>query len=101
LAIAPEAKPMAMLQYDLGAYGAIGSRLMFCGRSCRVLDPGVNRELIAVVPRTKEVLVLGYKDGRNGLYTVPQAGGRPVPEHPLVAAIRQVMAKRPRDAANR
>jgi hypothetical protein len=101
LAIAPEAKPMALLQYDLGAYGAIGSQLLVCGQSCRVLDPGVDRELIAVVPRTRDVLVLGYGDGRNGLYAVPQAGGRPVPVHPLIGAIRNVMAKRPRDLSSR
>jgi hypothetical protein len=87
--------PLAMLQYELGVYGAIGSRLVYCDRGCRILDPGPERKLVAAVPRAADLLVLGYEDGRNGLYTVPPKGGEPVPEHPLVKAIEQVMTKRP------
>jgi hypothetical protein len=88
-------RPMSLLQYELGVYGAVGSRLLFCDGPCRILDPGPERELIAVVPRAKDLLVLGYDDGRNGLYRVPAQGGEPVPEHPIARAIRALMAKRP------
>ncbi|MBW2276201.1 MAG: hypothetical protein JRF63_01845 [Deltaproteobacteria bacterium] len=87
--------PLSMLQYEPGVYGAVGSRLLFCDRRCRILDPGPKRKLIAAVPRAKDLLVLGYDDGRNGLYRVPAHGGKPVPEHPLTNAIRQLIAKRP------
>jgi len=93
----PQTKPMAMLQYELGVYGAIGSRLVYCDGRCRILDPGPRRNLIAVVPRAKDLLVLGYDDGRNGLYRVPAQGGQPVAEHPLARAIGQALAAKPSD----
>jgi hypothetical protein len=96
----PEVKPMSLLQYELGVYGAIGSRLVFCDGRCRILDPGPKRNLIAVVPRARDLLVLGYEDGRNGLYRVPGQGGEPVADHPLAKALAQVIAKRPAAPAN-
>jgi hypothetical protein len=99
--IDPRAVPMAILQYEIGAYGALGSKLLFCDTRCRILDPGVPGQLIAVVPRAKHALVLGYDGGRNGIYNVPPTGGQAVAEHPLATAIRAVMARRPRDTASR
>ena len=61
----------------------------------RVLDPGPKQKLIAVVPRAKDLLVLGYADGRNGIYRVPPQGGQPVTAHPLIESLRTLMTRRP------
>ncbi len=97
VALPGNATPMAMLQHEQGVFGAVGTRLVACaGKRCRVLDPGVPSDIVAVVPRRRDLVIVGYADGRNGLYTIPAAGGTPEPRHPLADKIDSVIASRPR-----
>ena len=77
-------------------WGALGPRLVDCTTTCRVLDPGVGVDLTAVVPRTATELILGFADGRVGVYTVPAAGGDAIARHPLADALDAALARRPR-----
>lgn len=92
----PDTKPMALSFAGTGhVWGAQGNKLVDCARDCRVLDPGVASELVAVVPRSATELVLGFADGRVGVYVVPASGGAPVPRHPLATALDAALARRP------
>jgi hypothetical protein len=88
--------PMAVGQTThLWLYGAIGSKLVACKSTCRILDPGPQSDLVAVVPRSEDVLVLGYADGRIGSYRVPASGGQAVPQHALVATLNAFLKTKP------
>jgi len=89
-------KPMAVGTGDhFRAWGAIGAKLVDCAASCRVLDPGVAGEIVAVVPRTDTTLLLGYADGRVGVYELPATGGDVSAADPLVESLRALLKKRP------
>jgi hypothetical protein len=95
-----DARPMAVGVAGVRhVWAAIQGHVVDCTTSCRVLDPGVSTPIVAIVPRTETDLILGYADGRVGVYSVPKSGGVPVPASPLAAAIDAVLAKRPRDGA--
>ena len=97
VAVPAAATPLAILQHAPGLYGALGSRLLVCdATTCRVHAPGPTPELVALVPRQGRTVVLGYADGRTGLYELPAAGGETVPTHPLADALRRVLETRPR-----
>lgn len=91
-------RPMAIGQNKtFQAWGAIGSKIVVCATTCRILDPGPKENVVAIVPRTETALALGYADGRIGVYEVPQRGGEEVPAHPLTAALADLSKRRPRD----
>jgi len=90
-----DVRPMAMMLYQPGLFGALGPRLVVCDPRCRILDPGPTAEIVAVVPRTERTIVLGYADGRIGTYDVPATGGEPVEDHPLAERLRAVLKSRP------
>jgi hypothetical protein len=60
-----------------------------------VLDPGVPSAIVAVVPRTESDLMLGFADGRVGVYHVPDAGGETVDNVPLVSDLIAFLKHRP------
>jgi len=94
----PATRPMAVGTADhFQAWGAIGPKLVVCAESCRVLEPGVESDIVAVVPRSETSLILGYADGRVGVYEVPAEGGSVVPNEPLVEPLRALLKKRPSD----
>jgi hypothetical protein len=89
-------RPMAVGQTaQPWLYGALGSKLVACAASCRILDPGPKSDIVAVVPRGVTTLVLGYADGRIGTYRVPASGGQVVPQHALVAKLNAFLATKP------
>ncbi|HET6584712.1 MAG TPA: hypothetical protein VFG69_14745 [Nannocystaceae bacterium] len=83
----------------LHVWGAKGAKLVDCAKECRVIDTGVDADIVAVVPRSASILVLGFADGRLGLFTVPATGGTTVRQHALVPAIEAALKRRPVDGA--
>ena len=79
----------------LRAWGAQGSKLVECTSTCRVLDPGVKDDIVAVVPRNDTTVVLGFADGRMGVYTPPATGGTAVKQHDLAAALAGALTRFP------
>jgi hypothetical protein len=90
------AKPMAVgTGGKLQVWAAQGEKLVECTTTCRVLDPGVGKDIVAVVPRDETTVVLGFADDRIGVYTLPATGGVAVKQHDLAAAIAGALARRP------
>lgn len=86
MTLPPGTTPMATDPYARGAWGAKGKMLVVCKDGCQVVLPGVDEEITVVVPRTADQLILGYADGRLGVYTVP-AEGNEVSADPLAATL--------------
>ncbi len=97
MTLPPGTAPMATDPYARGAWGAKGKMLVVCKDGCKVLLTGVDGEITAVVPRTADQLILGYADGRVGVYTVP-AEGNDVSSDPLEATLEAYL-KGGRDGA--
>jgi len=90
-------RPMAVAtDGTLHAWGALGARVVDCTATCRVLDPGVGVDVTAIVPRTRDQVILGFADGRVGAYAIPATGGDAVARHPLTDALDAALARRPR-----
>lgn len=87
--------PMAVSHDALRVWGAKGHELVVCTSTCRVLDPGVNETIVAVVPRNDTTVVLGFADGRMGVYTPPATGGTAVKQHDLADALAKALARAP------
>jgi hypothetical protein len=88
--------PMAVSHGEaLRVWGARGHELVECTSTCRVLDPGVKDDIVAVVPRNDTTVVLGFADGRMGVYTPPATGGTAVKQHDLAAALAGALARAP------
>lgn len=84
------ATPMAVQLLPTGKlYGALGSALVVCDATCRTLDPGDERAILSVVPRTQTDVILGYGDGKKdaAMYRMPATGGTVTPPHPLEAEL--------------
>ena len=91
----PNTRPMAMgAEGALHAFGALGNKLVECRATCRILAPGPQADIVAVVPRTHAQLVLGYADGRIGIYTPPATGGRVMPQHAIVSKLNAFLSTR-------
>jgi hypothetical protein len=94
-------RPMAVEATTPRAYGARGTRLVVCDQGCRTLDPGTSgRAIVAVVPRTRDRVIVGLEGGSTWVYRVPEAGGELAPDHPLAAALRGAVKSRPRSAGD-
>jgi hypothetical protein len=89
------AKPMAAAMVAPHLYAALGKKLVVCDATCRVLDPGVAAPLEGVVPITATRVLLVYANERAGILEVPNDGGELVPDHPLAAEVRALLAARP------
>ncbi len=95
MTLPPGTVPMAVDPYHLGAWGALsGGRLVVCDAICRVVDPGVGAEITTVVPRTPDQVILGYSDGRVGIFTVP-TDGVAITQDPLVPTLTAFLKTRP------
>ncbi len=91
----PGTTPMAVSHERLQAWGAQGSKLVECTTTCRVHDPGVKDDIVAVVPRTETTVILGFADGRLGAYTPRATGGTAVKQHDLAAALTKALERAP------
>jgi hypothetical protein len=98
LTLPPGTKPMAVgTAGTLAAWGAKGHELVVCAvKGCRLLDPGDHGDIVAVVPRSLNDLILGYADGRVGVYLTPEQGGSAIQAHPLEDALEELLEKRPK-----
>lgn len=75
--------------------GSVGAALVVCDTTCRTLDPGPRGAILSVVPRTRDLVVLTYDDGRMGLYEIPSKGGVDAGDHPLSRRLRAVLEHPP------
>src|SRR5690606_37226505 len=61
------ATPMAVDRTTPRLYALAGSDLLVCDSACRALAAAKKR-VIAVVPRTQELVILGLSDGTSAVY---------------------------------
>lgn len=76
-------------------YGALGNRLVVCDERCRTLDPGDGRDIVGVVPRTQDEVILGFGDDETAVYRVPKTSGATTPAHPLESVLEGRLGDRP------